>query len=125
MIKRIIVIIILLLLLLLSGCTKTQYVPVETIKTEYINKVDSFFLHDSVFVSEKKQNDTTYIYKEKYKTIKEVHTDTLVKVDTIPIIKTVTITKVVNKLNTLQRILIYIGITSIIIIVYLIYRKFK
>ena len=125
MIKRIIVIIILLLLLLLSGCTKTQYVPVETIKTEYINKVDSFFLHDSVFVLEKKQNDTTYIYKEKYKTIKEVHTDTLVKVDTIPIIKTVTITKVVNKLNTLQRILIYIGITSIIIIVYLIYRKFK
>jgi len=52
-------------------CGTTKYIPVETIKTEYRDKIvkDSIFCYDSVFVKEK--GDTfiferyRYIYKDK------------------------------------------------------------
>lgn len=57
-------------LFVLFGCkTKIQYVPVETLKTEYRDKYlrDSIYLMDSVFVDRWRSNDTVYLTKEKYK----------------------------------------------------------
>ena len=118
-IKRIIVIVLLLLLLLLSSCTKTQYVPVETIKTEYVNRTDSVFLKDSVFIHEKKVNDTIFIDRGRVQIKYVSKHDTINKTDTIPVIKTVTITKVVekNKLYWWQVVLMTIGLGAIIYLI--------
>jgi hypothetical protein len=51
-----------------TGCRSTQYIPIESIRTDsiYINKVaiDSLILRDSVFIHEK--GDTTYVEKYRY-----------------------------------------------------------
>ena len=118
-IKRIIVIVILLLLLLLTGCRSIQYVPVDRVHTEFVNRTDSIFLKDSVFIHEKKVNDTIFIYRTKvqYKYVSK-H-DTINKTDTIPIIRTVTVTKVVekNKLYWWQVVLMTIGLGAIIYVI--------
>ena len=73
-----------IVLFCLYSCTKTIYVPTETIKTEYKNSIerDSIYQIDTVKIFSK--NDTMYIenikikYKEKY--IK----DTINLTDSIP-----------------------------------------
>jgi len=42
---------ILLFLCISCSTTKTIYVPVETLKTEYINSFDSIYVYDSVYYS--------------------------------------------------------------------------
>lgn len=62
--------IILVAILCFTSCkSQTVYVPVETIKTEYIEKVkrDSIHLYDSVYVDRWKANDTVFVTKEKYR----------------------------------------------------------
>lgn len=117
--KRIIVIVILLLLLLLTGCRSIQYVPVDRVHTEFVNRTDSFFLKDSVFIHEKKVNDTIFIYRTKVQFKYVSKHDTINKTDTIPIIRTVTITKVVekNKLYWWQVVLMTIGLGAIIYLI--------
>ena len=72
----------------LSSC-QTQYVPVETVKTEYrirdSIRYDSIYQHDSVYIAVK--GDTIYQYKCKYlyKYQYVNRTDTLIKTDSIPI----------------------------------------
>ena len=59
------------LLSLCTACKTKQFIPIETIKTEYRDKIlrDSIFLYDSVFV--KQTSDTVfferyrYLYKDK------------------------------------------------------------
>lgn len=75
-----------LLILLLAGCTKTIYVP-QT-RTEYVNRerVDSLFIHDSVFVREYVKGDTVFRDRDRWHTEyrdREIH-DTLVVHDSIP-----------------------------------------
>lgn len=77
----------------LVSCTTTKYVPVETVRTEYITKHDSVFkrdyvyLHDSVYIHA--NGDT--VWYEKWHTryvdrIKEVlKTDTMIKHDSIQV----------------------------------------
>lgn len=52
---------------LLNSC-RTQYIPVETVKTEFRTRdsirYDSIYHHDSVFV--RMTGDTVYLYKYKY-----------------------------------------------------------
>ena len=86
------IIIIVIASLLFSSC-KTQYVPVETIKTEYkTNTVhDSVFVetikHDSVSVMQK--GDTVFVskwhtlYKDRWRD--KLVTDTVIKVDSIQV----------------------------------------
>ncbi len=72
----------------LSSC-RTQYIPVETVRTEYKTRdsirFDSIYQHDSVFLIVK--GDT--VYKEKYKylyrylTINKV--DTVLRTDSIDV----------------------------------------
>lgn len=72
----------------LSSC-RTQYIPVETVKTEYRTRdsirYDSIYHRDSVYVAVK--GDTVYKYKYKYLYKYQYinKTDTLIKTDSIPI----------------------------------------
>lgn len=71
-----------------SGCkSKTVYVPIETIKKEYIDRLkrDSIFMQDSVFIDRFLKGDTVFLTKEKYKYIYKdrLKTDTISSTDTI------------------------------------------
>ena len=82
----------LLLLFLLCGC-KTQYIPVETIRTEYKTKTDTFIQKDSVHVKDSvfihSKGDTVWYEKWHTKYIdrwnERVVCDTLIKMDSIRI----------------------------------------
>ena len=86
-----------LLITLLGSCRTIKYVPVETIKTEYITKTDTFVqrdsIHtrDSIYLHEWQQGDTIYRDRHHYHTIYQdrwrdrTHTDTIMKTDTIQV----------------------------------------
>lgn len=109
---------ILFLSMLLLGCTHTKYieVPVETVRTEYINQLkrDSIYIHDSINVLTKGdtiyKTTTKYIYKHVYSK------DTVIVRDTIPKVITKEITREVevNKLKWYQTFLIYIGLSILL-----------
>ena len=123
-----VVIIILLACLSFCGCTKTEYVTVEKIRTDttYITKHqrDSIWLHDSVMVSDK--GDTIKIEKWHTKYVsKEVH-DTLYLAthDTIP--QPYPVTQYVEKpLSTTERVLIIIGCLAVMALLVFIVLKIK
>lgn len=129
--KRIILKTLFLLLFLTTiiSCTTTKIVevPVETIKTEYIEQVkyDSIYSKDSIYIMQKGDtiynNKVQYLYKYKYLR------DTINITDTIPKIVTVKDTQYINQLYTWQKILIIIGIGFILywIIKLVIYIKSK
>ena len=118
--------------LLLGSCKvkeKIVEVPIPQIKTEikYIDKVkyDSIYLKDSVYIIQK--GDTIYnnkvAYRYKYKYLK----DTVIvnKTDTITRLQKVTEIKVKNQLNVVQKVLIYIGLFSILLFLIILYKHFK
>ena len=130
-IKRLILKTLFLLLFLTTiiSCTTTKIVevPVETIKTEYIEQVkyDSIYSKDSIYIMQKGDtiynNKVQYLYKYKYLR------DTINITDTIPKIITVKDTQYINQLYTWQKLLIVIGIGFILywIIKLVIYIKSK
>ena len=130
-IKRLILKTLFLLLFLTTiiSCTTTKIVevPVETIKTEYIEQVkyDSIYSKDSIYIMQKGDtiysNKVQYLYKYKYLR------DTINITDTIPKIITVKDTQYINQLYTWQKILIVIGIGFILywIVKLVIYIKSK
>ena len=119
---------IILAILMLSACkttTKIVEVPVEVVKKEYIHntKIDSVYIRDSIDRWQK--GDTLFItkYSTKYKYLNRV--DTVLKVDTIPKIISTTIEKKVevNHIYWYQKLLMWLGgITIIILIIVIIYR---
>ena len=130
--KRIIlkILFFLLFLIIVISCkttTKVVEIPVETIKTEYIEQVkyDSIYSKDSIYIMQKGDtiynNKVQYLYKYKYLR------DTINITDTIPKIVTVKDTQYINQLYTWQKILIVIGIGFILywIIKLVIYIKSK
>ena len=106
----------LLFLTTIISCTTTKIVevPVETIKTEYIEQVkyDSIYSKDSIYIMQKGDtiynNKVQYLYKYKYLR------DTVNVTDTIPQIITVKDVQYINQLYTWQKILIVIGIGVIL-----------
>lgn len=86
------IIVALIVCLLLFGC-KTQYVPVETIRTVTVTKTDSFiekdsvFCHDSVFVQAK--GDTLLVEKWHTKYVDrwrdKVRIDSFIKIDSVQV----------------------------------------
>lgn len=76
------------ILFFLFGCTKTEYITVEKVRTDtaYISKLqrDSVWLHDSVFVTEK--GDTVRIEKWHTKYVEKLLHDTayVAAHDTVP-----------------------------------------
>lgn len=118
--------------LLLGSCKvkeKIVEVPIPQIKTEikYIDKVkyDSIYLKDSVYIIQK--GDTIYntkvAYRYKYKYLKD--TITINKTDTITRLQKVTEIKVKNQLNVVQKVLMYIGLFSLLMFIIIIYKHFK
>lgn len=118
--------------LLLGSCKvkeKIVEVPIPQIKTEikYTDKVkyDSIYLKDSVYIIQK--GDTIYnnkvAYRYKYKYLKDTiivnETDTIIK------LQKVTEIKVKNQLNIVQKILMYIGLFSLLMFIIIIYKHFK
>lgn len=84
--------IILILLSMLSSCSHkvryiTQTVEIPKIKKEYVNRVDSVFIKDvdSIYTDRYIKSDTVYIEKNKikYRNRYALHTDTILKTDSI------------------------------------------
>ena len=84
--------IILILMSMLTSCSHkvryvTQTVEVPKIQKEYVNRVDSVFIKDvdSIYVDRYLKSDTQYIEttKIKYRDRYALHTDTLLKTDSI------------------------------------------
>ena len=104
--------IILILLSMLTSCSHkvryvTQTVEVPKIQKEYVNRVDSIYIKDidSVFVDRYLKSDTQYIEttKIKYRDRYALHTDTLLKIDSIfvPVrYDNPDLSSEINKLNT-------------------------
>ena len=119
----------LLFLTIIISCTTTKIieVPVETIKTEYIEQVkyDSIYHKDSIYIMQKGDtiynNKVQYLYKYKYLR------DTINITDTIPTIVTVKDTQYINKLYTWQKLLMTVGIGFVLywIVRLVIYIKTK
>ena len=120
----------LLFLTIVISCkttTKVVEIPVETIKTEYIEQIkyDSIYHKDSIYIMQKGDtiynNKVQYLYKYKYLR------DTINIADTIPTIVTVKDTQYINKLYTWQKLLITIGIGFVLywIVRLVIYIKTK
>lgn len=123
-------ILILLLFIFISGCRSIQYVPVETVKIEYRDrlKIDSIIKYDSVYFDRYMKGDTTFIIKEKYKyldKIKIVH-DSVFKTDSIPV--TVIVEKQLSKWEKVKMDTggWAIGVASCLLIILVIYviRRF-
>ena len=72
-----------LLLCFFSSCKTPQYIPVETVKTEYRDKIvrDSVFRYDSVFVKDK--GDTIFLERYRYLYRDKIIRDSIFKTDTI------------------------------------------
>ena len=116
-----------LLGIILSGCTATKYieVPIDRVKIEYRNSisVDTIYRNDSTIIREK--GDTIFLEKYKYiYKVKELK-DTINITDTTTVIKPIEVVKEINKLYTWQIVLMVLGGVGIIILVYLIIKKFK
>lgn len=104
-----------ILLLICASCATTKYVdrpvPVETVRTEYVNQLyrDSVFVHDSIerYIS----GDTVYQFKYKYFYKYLNRTDTVVKIDSVevPVEVKVTEIKEVNKIRWYQSALMWLG----------------
>lgn len=126
-IRNLIIFLFISILLYSCATTRIQEVPVETIRTEYItnNIIDSIYIRDSIDRWQK--GDTIFIYKEKIQYKLKYRTDTIIKIDTIPQIVSVTKEVRVNYTNWFQKTLMAIGGGFILIIImYLIYKtKFR
>lgn len=122
--KKYIVLLIVAILFIVQSCrtvTQVKEIPIETIKTEYKDKViqDSIYFRDSILILQK--GDTIYSTQVKYRYVYKNRIDTIIKVDTIPNIVTITNTEVQNKLYNWQKILIVIGlITTLLLISYIV-----
>ena len=104
--------IILILMSMLTSCSHkvryiTQTVEVPKIQKEYVNRVDSIYIKDidSVFVDRYLKSDTQYIEttKIKYRNRYAIHTDTLLKTDSIFVplkYQDPTLIEEINKLKT-------------------------
>ena len=105
------------------GCTTPKYVPIESVKTEYINKVekDTVIIDNTKVIKEK--GDTVYITDVKYVYKTKNKIDTILRIDTIPIIQEVEVIKEVNMVKDWQIVLMLLGGGMVAVIGYKIIRK--
>lgn len=90
----------LFLAVLLIGC-RTKYIPVETIRTQYIAKTDTLLRQDSIILRDSvtiyTKGDTVYTtrltYKDRLRYIYKANTDTIHQTDTITNVVTVEVEK--------------------------------
>lgn len=119
------ILICLYIMLSFIGCTTTKYVPIENVRTEYINKIekDTVIIDNTKVIKEK--GDTIYITDVKYVYKTKNKIDTILKVDTIPIIQEVEVIKEINKLKDWQILLMVLGGGMVAVVGYKLFRFFK
>lgn len=120
-----------ILLFLCISCSTTKVVevevPVETVRTEYVNNIqyDSIHVRDSIdrFI----KGDTVFLYKYRDVFKYKYKTDTVVKVDSIQVPVRTTITKEVevNKIKGYQYFLMYSGLAFILCLLFAAYKLIK
>lgn len=71
------------------GCRPIQYVPVETVKIEYKDKlkIDSVIKYDSILYDRYVKGDTVFLTKEKYKYLDKIKIvrDSVFRTDSISV----------------------------------------
>ena len=113
--RRLVYIIILLMLAICFVSCRTQYIPVESVRTEYktrdSTRYDSIYQRDSIYTLIK--GDTVYLYRYKYlyRYLTTNRTDTILKNDSIRVPYPVE-----KKLNRWQSIKMELGGWVIIVI---------
>ena len=106
------------LMLSLNSCKTKEYIEVpveiEKVKIEYVHKLDSVYLHDSISTYIIQRGDTVFIDRYKFKVREVYRTDTIHRIDSIPQIVTVNKVTEVNKLYSWQKTLMWIGGVGIV-----------
>ena len=107
------------------GTTKVVEVPVDRVRTEYINRhsIDTVIKNDSIIIRDK--GDTVFLEKYKYLYKYVNRTDTVLKTDTITKVQTVEVVKEVNKVNNWQVILMVLGGSALALGGYKLIKVFK
>lgn len=99
------------MLFVLVSCTTTRYIeiPVETTRTEYIDRtrIDTLIQKDSTIIKQK--GDT--VFQDRYKILYRIkeYRDTINRTDTITKVQKVEVTKEINRLKSWQIILMVCG----------------
>ena len=118
-------VLVVLLCSMLAGCTKTLYVPVESVRTEYVNKLqrDSIYFYekDSVYI----KGDTVHNDKLIYKYRDKIICDTVQNNDTIRVPYPVEKIVIVNELHWWQESLMWAGVVAIIILLVILWSQIK
>ena len=85
--KRLVYIIILLILAVCFTSCRTQYIPVESVRTEYktrdSTRYDSIYQRDSIYTLVKGDTVYQHRYKYLYRSLRTNRTDTILKSDSI------------------------------------------
>ena len=107
------------------GTTKVVEVPVDRVRTEYINRhsIDTVIKNDSIIIRDK--GDTVFLEKYKYLYKYVNRTDTVLKTDTITKVQTVEVVKEVNKVKNWQVILMVLGGSALALGGYKLIKVFK
>lgn len=107
------------------GTTKVVEVPVDRVRTEYVDRhsIDTVIKNDSIIIRDK--GDTVFLEKYKYLYKYVNRTDTVLKTDTITKVQTVEVVKEVNKVNNWQVILMVLGGSALALGGYKLIKVFK
>lgn len=104
------VIVFILLSMILTACgTRIQYVPAESVRTEYVDKYqrDSIHVLDSIYVRER--GDTVFVDKYRYIYRDQIVRDTFLIRDSIRVPYPVEVVKETNRLAWYQKVLLYLS----------------
>ena len=102
---------------MLTGCTKTLYVPVESVRTEYVDKLQ----RDSIYVYEKDsmyiKGDTVFRDRWRYKYRDKFIHDSVFIQDTIRVPYPVEVIVKVNELHWWQKSFMWVGIVAVLLFI--------
>lgn len=117
--------IIIFVIIVVASCSRTVYVPVESVRTEYRDRLqrDSVRLYDSVYIREK--GDSVILEKYRYIYRDRLRTDTILRSDTIAVPYAVTETREVKVYPKWLIVLACLGSVSLGIVGYRIFRRVK
>lgn len=114
----------------LAGCKTTEYVEVPVTHTEYVyrDRVDTSYVKDSIYIREQIKGDTVKVVEYRYRDrFREIwRTDTLVRCDTVSVVRTEVVEKTVARMNSLQSAFFWLGLLAFFIVIgYVAYRIWR